>query len=102
MKALSIKSPWWEKILSGKKTIETRTWTTKHRGDLLICATRPTSQAIAIVKLIDCRPMRPEDWQAACCPEYPNAYAWIINSIRPIKRFKVRGKLNLFEQEIFE
>ena len=38
MRALSIIQPWGTLILDGIKTIETRTWSTKHRGDLLICA----------------------------------------------------------------
>lgn len=38
MKALSVKNPWAELIARGEKTIETRTWKTSYRGDLLICA----------------------------------------------------------------
>jgi len=38
MKAISVKQPWAALIRVGFKTIETRVWTTKHRGDLLICA----------------------------------------------------------------
>ena len=36
MKALSIKQPWAELILEGKKTIEIRSWKTKHRGYFII------------------------------------------------------------------
>lgn len=36
MKALSIKQPWAELILQGKKTIEIRSWNTKYRGYFLI------------------------------------------------------------------
>ncbi len=32
MKALSLRQPWAELILQGRKTIETRTWRTAHRG----------------------------------------------------------------------
>jgi len=38
MKALSLKQPWAELILQGKKTIETRTWNTNFRGEFLIHA----------------------------------------------------------------
>lgn len=38
MKAISLIQPWGTLILDGIKTIETRMWSTKHRGDLLICA----------------------------------------------------------------
>ena len=36
MKTLSLKQPWAELILTGKKTIEIRTWNTKFRGEFLI------------------------------------------------------------------
>jgi len=36
MKALSVKQPWANKIASGEKTIEVRTWYTHYRGPLLI------------------------------------------------------------------
>ena len=32
MKALSIRQPWAELILQGRKTIELRTWKTSYRG----------------------------------------------------------------------
>jgi len=36
MKAISIKQPWAQLIATGQKTIELRSWQTKHRGPLLI------------------------------------------------------------------
>ena len=36
MKTLSLKQPWAELILQGKKKIEIRKWNTKFRGDFLI------------------------------------------------------------------
>lgn len=38
MKALSIRQPWAELILQGRKTIELRTWTTAYRGPVVIHA----------------------------------------------------------------
>lgn len=38
MKAISLKQPFVELIKNRTKTIETRLWSTKYRGDLLICA----------------------------------------------------------------
>src|SRR4051812_32132027 len=35
---LSIRQPWAELILLGRKTIEVRTWATKHRGPLWLHA----------------------------------------------------------------
>ncbi len=40
MKALSIKQPYAELILSGRKTIEIRKWNTKFRGEFLIHASK--------------------------------------------------------------
>jgi hypothetical protein len=43
MKALSIRQPWAELILQGRKTIELRTWQTSHRGLLAIHASQTVS-----------------------------------------------------------
>jgi len=40
MKVLSIKQPYVELILSGKKTIELRSWNTKFRGEFLVHASK--------------------------------------------------------------
>lgn len=40
MKALSLKQPYAELILQGKKKIELRTWNTKFRGEFLIHASK--------------------------------------------------------------
>jgi len=103
MKALSVKQPWANLIASGLKTIETRTWKTKYRGDLLIVSSKspkiePAGYALAIVELVDCRPMIKADEKVACCELYP-AYAWVLKNIRPIEPFPVKGQLNLFDVE---
>jgi len=40
MKALSLKQPWAELIVSGKKTIEIRNWNTRFRGEFLVHASK--------------------------------------------------------------
>ena len=40
MKTLSLKQPWAELVVSGKKTIELRKWNTKFRGEFLIHASK--------------------------------------------------------------
>ncbi len=40
MKALSLKQPFAELVVSGKKTVELRKWNTKFRGDFLIHASK--------------------------------------------------------------
>ncbi len=102
MKALSVKQPWANMIAAGKKTIETRTWSTKYRGPLLIVSSRspsiePVGCALAVADLVDCRPMIQSDEVRACCKVYPNAYAWVLRDIRAITPFQVKGRLGLYE-----
>ena len=44
MKALSVRQPWAELILQGRKTIELRTWQTGYRGPLAIHASQTVSE----------------------------------------------------------
>lgn len=102
MKVLSVKQPWANLIASGRKTIETRRWYTDYRGELLIASSRtpriePAGCAVAIVRVVDCRPMKDEDTAQACCDCYPHAYAWVLSDIKRVKPFPVRGQLGLFE-----
>jgi len=102
MKALSIKEPWLTLIIHGMKTIETRTWKTNHRGNLLLVGTkRPggnyAGKAACIVNLVDCHLMVSEDEEFARCPVYEGAYSWVIDNVRPIVPFDVRGHLGLYD-----
>src|SRR2546425_5277710 len=105
VKALSVKQPWANMIASGEKTIETRTWATDYRGDLLIVSSRkppiePAGYAVAVARVVDCRPMRKQDEAAAQCPVYPGAYSWVLADLRKIKPFPVRGQLGIFEVRV--
>jgi hypothetical protein len=44
MKCLSLKQPYAELIVSGKKTTELRTWNTKFRGEFLIHASKTVNK----------------------------------------------------------
>ena len=90
MKALSVKEPWASQIRSGKKTIEFRTWATKYRGPLLICASASpksdlSGKAVALVDLIDCR------------PEPGGGWGWVLKLKQRVNPYPVKGKLGLFE-----
>lgn len=105
IKALSVKQPWANMIAGGEKTIETRRWATDHRGDLLIVSSKtpniaPAGYAVAIVRVVDCRPMNRSDEPQACCGIYEGAYAWVLADVRPIQPFPVRGQLGLYEVEV--
>ena len=86
---MMIKPEWVEKILSGEKTIEYRSWSTDFRGDFLIgCSSTPTSNAFlcAVVSLDNVTFNRRQ-----------NLYEWHLSNIRCIKPQPVRGQLRLFE-----
>src|SRR5512139_261867 len=113
MKAISIQQPFAFEIMSGLKTIEVRTWDTLHRGDLLICSSgRPAfskedmeeleeeygctflyGHALGIVRLVDVRPMRRGDEEEALTDKVdPEAFSWVLEDVRPIIPFPVKGK----------
>ena len=105
VKAISVKEPWAGMIRRGEKTIETRTWKTTHRGWLLICASKTprtalSGKAVAVAKLVDCRPMTYADLPAACCDLYYGAQAWILEDVKAIEPFPVSGQLSLYDVEI--
>lgn len=116
IKAISIRQPWANWIAWIWKKIETRTWKTNYRGPLLIVAskkpdpnydtpdfdTEPRGQAVAIVDLIDCRPMTWRDVGDAKCECYSGAYAWVLANVRRIKPFPVRGRQGLYDVELPE
>ncbi len=105
IKSISIREPFASMIRDGKKTIETRTWKTNYKGNLLICAskypkTEFSGKAIAIAELYNCRKMEKGDERDACCKIYEKAYSLCLRNIRPIPPFHVKGKLSLFNTEI--
>jgi len=103
IKTISIKRQWVNLIICGAKTIETRTWSTSHRGRLGIASSRDGNEPgmlMAICNLIDCHPMIVEDEKEACCKIYPGAYSWILSDIQIIKAIRVRGQLGIYEVSI--
>ena len=105
MKALSVKQPWANLIASGKKTIETRRWATDFRGDILIVSTKqpriePAGCAVAVARLVECRPMTLSDERDAMCEVYEDAIAWMLRDIRPLQPFPVTGQLGLFDVDV--
>ena len=101
-------------IASGEKTIETRTWRTGYRGDLLICSSKTfdkhapsylfsnglcyiRGKTICIVELVDCVPMTEEHVIGACCQVYDGAWAWMLENIRIVRNLPIKGQLGLFK-----
>jgi len=106
MKSLSLKQPWANLIVDGKKWIETRRWKTPYRGKLLICSSKrpvipPAGYALAIADLKDIRLMTQADVEGAYCDVYEGAYAWYFQSVwKIVEPFPVKGGLGLFEVPI--
>lgn len=118
MKALSVQQPYAFEIQSGLKTIEVRTWDTLHRGDLLICSSgKPAfpkeemedmedeygclflyGQALCVVHVADVRLMARGDEEGALMDSCdPEAFSWVLEDVRPVVPFPVKGKQGLFE-----
>ena len=101
-KAISLKQPWANWVASGKKTLETRRWSTPYRGDLVICSSKrpnidPAGYALCIVELYDIKPMTKKDEREACVKMYPKAMCWYLRNLRPINPpIPVKGSLGIF------
>jgi len=105
MKALSVKQPWANMIAWRQKTIETRTWSTEYRGDLLIVSSRkpdiaPAGCAVALVELVECRPMTKADEFEAEYKLYDGAWAWMLQNIRRIRPIPIRGSLGIYDVDL--
>ncbi len=122
MKALSIKQPWVELILQGRKTIEIRSWNTKYRGYFLIHASKkPYMEAIkafdfdlekllcgyilGYAKLLDVILYNSEEefmkdknkhLSLHKKVEYP-VYGFILGDVHRVKPIEYKGKLGFFE-----
>ena len=107
MRAISLHPYYALEVLAENKTIECRTWDTKHRGNLLICSTAVndagliSGYALAVVNLVDVVPFTTEHLEQACMDELPEkpSFAWIFGDTYAIKPFKVKGKQRLFTVE---
>jgi hypothetical protein len=44
--------------------------------------------------------MTEKDQLQAACPVYDGAFAWVLEDIRRVKPFPVRGQLGLFDVEV--
>ncbi len=119
MKALSLKQPYAELIVSGKKKIEIRKWNTKFRGEFLIHASQSTDKKamkkfgftelpkgaiIGKAKLIDVKKYsdskefaKDKDLHLATI-EYGN-YGFILENASRVKEIPCKGKLGFWESE---
>ncbi|MBN9430607.1 MAG: ASCH domain-containing protein [Burkholderiales bacterium] len=114
MLALSIVAPGGQRIAEGRKTLEIRSWRPDHLPvlDLLIVENHkyltqagdsdPEGRIVAIVDVLDVRPWREVDVEAACARQWvPGYWAWSLSSVRcvtdPIDAVAERG---LYEMDL--
>ncbi|MGC8622286.1 MAG: ASCH domain-containing protein, partial [Caldisphaera sp.] len=121
MKCLSIKQPFADLVVSGKKTIEIRSWKTNYRGELLIHASRypdkyalkrfgvdekniQLGRVIGKVNLVDCKVYTNEwdflrDRNLHLAEEYKAdcRYGFVFeNPVKLKTPLSLKGKLGIF------
>lgn len=102
LKALCLRQPWANLIISGQKTIETRKWQTNYRGLILLTTSKkpeiePYGAAVAIAELWKIERMIKEHEPAAMTKVYNKAYSWFLKDIIPIDPIPIKGQLSLFD-----
>ena len=120
MKALSLKQPWAELIVSGKKTIELRKWNTNFRGAFLIHASLSTKKEwmeqygftelpqgfiVGKAKLVDVKKYKNKQELEADADKHcagkewwsEKTYGFILEDAERITPIPLKGKLNFFE-----
>ncbi len=120
MKTLSLKQPYAELILQGKKKIELRKWNTNFRGKFLIHSSKiPDSKSMkkfgfdnllcgAIVgkaELVDVKKYSNskelnKDKNKHLATKKWGKYGFILKNVRRIKPISAKGKLNFWEYKI--
>ncbi len=121
MKCLSIKQPWVELILEGKKKIELRTWNTKFRGEFLIHASKnvdkeairhfnfdpeklPKGAIVGYARLVEVKEYKNErgfrrdqklHLSISKSKKYP-IYGFVLEDVRRIEPIEYKGRLGFF------
>jgi len=116
MKALSLKQPWAELILLGKKKMEIRKWNTKFRGTFLIHASKnmdkkaiekfgfeklQTGGIVGKADLIDVKKYDNEedfgkDKNMHLATKNFGNYGFILKNVKRLEFQPLKGKLNFF------
>ncbi len=83
MKALSVQQPWAELIVSCKHP---NVWA--------------TGCAVAVVNLVDCRPMTRADEEAALRDRWSGGKAWVLENPQRVKPVPVTGKKGVYDVDL--
>ena len=119
MKALSLKQPWAELIVSGKKKIELRKWNTNFRGEFLVHASKhpdenamkkfgfkdlPCGFIVGKVRLVDVKNYKNEkellkDKELHLADAGWGDYGFVLADAQRVKMIATKGNLNFWEFE---
>jgi len=119
MKTLSLKQPFAELIVSGKKTIELRNWNTKFRGKFFIHASKipdsksmkkfgfdklPVGAIVGKAELIEVKKYEEEkehkkDRSRHLADSSWGKYGFVLKNAKRIKPVEAKGKLGFWEFE---
>jgi activating signal cointegrator 1 len=117
---LSVRQPWVELILQGRKTIEVRTWTTTHRGPLWLHAGQrvdthacvphgvpleglSVGALVGTVEVVDCFAFDASTWTSLrhlhmnLVPFEERFVGWVLRNPQRIPPVAFRGTLGLMK-----
>ena len=117
MKTLSLKQPWAELILQGRKKIEIRKWKTKFRGDFLIHSSKnpdndamkkfgfanlPCGFIVGKANLLDVKEYKDnldfeKDKDLHLATLEWGKYGFILENVERMENIPAKGKLNFWE-----
>lgn len=119
MKTLTLIQPWASLIIDGKKTIETRSWPTKHRGALAIHAGKKVDKHACVAFGYDAETIATGLILGTCelidCVQFPNdktppdpygdfsvgRFGWVLQNVKKLVPVKpAKGMLGLWESSI--
>ena len=120
MKTLSIKQPWAELILQGKKKIELRKWNTKFRGEFLIHTSKKLDEStmkkfgfnnltcgfiVGKVELVDVKKYENDkefvkDKNLHLATREWGNFGFILKNVQRIKPIPAKGNLGFWEFEL--
>lgn len=103
--ALTLRAPWPEEILSGRKRVENRTWRTNHRGLILVHAglggqgDGPRGALLGAVTVEDCVRLEPDSaaWNRLKGYAMEHHWHWLLsNPVRLPEPIPCLGRLSLW------
>ncbi len=118
MKALSLKQPWAELILQGRKSIELRKWKTNFRGEFFIHSSKtpdkeamtrfgfsdlPCGFIVGKAVLVDVKDYDVEDFEEDSEKHLASSewgrYGFVLNGVKRVSLKKAKGFLGFWNYE---